>query len=90
GPDGREPRNETESRLRRIFEEVLHSEDVDVEANFFELGGHSLQATKLVSRIRSEFDAELPLRDFFEHPNVAGLAVLIGGAAALEHHHHHH
>ncbi|MBQ1117161.1 non-ribosomal peptide synthetase [Streptomyces sp. C3-3] len=80
GPGGREPRNETEARLRRIFEEVLHSEDVDVEANFFELGGHSLQATKLVSRIRSEFDAELPLRDFFEHPNVAGLAVLIGGA----------
>ncbi|MEW2493515.1 amino acid adenylation domain-containing protein [Streptomyces nodosus] len=77
---GRAPRDETEAGLRRIFAEVLGDEDIDVEANFFELGGHSLQATKLVSRIRSEFAAELPLRDFFENPTVAGLAVLIGGA----------
>ncbi|MFJ4734814.1 amino acid adenylation domain-containing protein [Streptomyces sp. NPDC088770] len=81
GPSGgRAPRNATEAGLRRIFAEVLGDEDVDVEANFFELGGHSLQATKLVSRIRSEFAAELPLRDFFENPTVAGLAVLVGGA----------
>ncbi|HET9380917.1 MAG TPA: amino acid adenylation domain-containing protein, partial [Streptomyces sp.] len=77
---GRAPRNDTEARLRDIFAEVLRDEDIDVEANFFELGGHSLQATKLVSRIRSEFAAELPLRDFFENPTVAGLALLIGGA----------
>ncbi|MFI9599853.1 amino acid adenylation domain-containing protein [Streptomyces sp. NPDC052043] len=83
GPSGgRAPRNETEAGLRRIFAEVLGGEyvEIDVEANFFELGGHSLQATKLVSRIRSEFAAELPLRDFFENPTVAGLAVLVGGA----------
>ncbi|MFI1288116.1 amino acid adenylation domain-containing protein [Streptomyces sp. NPDC020792] len=77
---GRAPRDATEAGLRQIFAEVLGDEDVDVEANFFELGGHSLQATKLVSRIRSEFAAELPLRDFFENPTVAGLAVLVGGA----------
>ncbi|MFR9755700.1 amino acid adenylation domain-containing protein [Streptomyces sp. TR06-5] len=77
---GRPPRNDTEARLQRIFAEVLRDEDIGVEANFFELGGHSLQATKLVSRIRSEFDAELPLRGFFENPTVAGLAVLVGGA----------
>jgi amino acid adenylation domain-containing protein/non-ribosomal peptide synthase protein (TIGR01720 family) len=77
---GRAPRNETEARLRGIFAEVLGAQEIDVEANFFELGGHSLQATKLVSRIRSEMAAELPLRDFFENPTVAGLAVLVGGA----------
>ncbi|MFB6977276.1 amino acid adenylation domain-containing protein [Streptomyces scopuliridis] len=77
---GRAPRNATEARLRGIFRAVLRDDEVDVEANFFELGGHSLQATKLVSRIRSEFAAELPLRDFFENPTVAGLAVLIDRA----------
>jgi amino acid adenylation domain-containing protein/non-ribosomal peptide synthase protein (TIGR01720 family) len=80
GSTGRAPRNEAETTLQRIFREVLRKDEVDVEANFFELGGHSLQATKLVSRIRSEFEAELPLRDFFENPTVAGLATLIDGA----------
>ena len=76
----RGPGTPTETRLWQIFAEVLRTDELDVAANFFELGGHSLQATKLVSRIRKEFAIELSLRDFFEHPSVAGLAVLLGGA----------
>ncbi|MCB4762296.1 MAG: amino acid adenylation domain-containing protein, partial [Sulfurovum sp.] len=67
------PRNETEEKLAKIFEEILNVEKVGIYDNFFELGGHSLLATQLVSRIRSELNIELPLKELFGTPTIEHL-----------------
>ncbi|MGH9318307.1 MAG: non-ribosomal peptide synthetase, partial [Vicinamibacteria bacterium] len=68
------PRTPLEQVIAGIWCEVLDRSEISVEDDFFDLGGHSLLATQLVSRIRSAFRCDLPLREFFENPSVAGLA----------------
>ncbi len=69
-----QPTTSTQARLCTIWSDVLSIDSIGVTDDFFYLGGHSLIATKLVSRIREEFNLALPLRKVFEHPTVAGLA----------------
>jgi amino acid adenylation domain-containing protein len=72
------PRNGIEEMLVQIWTEILKIEQVGIYDNFFEIGGHSLLATQLVSRIRSLFKIELPLRSLFAAATVVELAHLIG------------
>jgi acyl-coenzyme A synthetase/AMP-(fatty) acid ligase/acyl carrier protein len=69
------PRTSVEKRLAAIWTEVLKLERIGIHDNFFELGGHSLKATQVISRLKSAFDVELPVRALFEAPTVADLAI---------------
>ncbi|GCE51337.1 non-ribosomal peptide synthase protein (TIGR01720 family)/amino acid adenylation domain-containing protein [Thermosporothrix hazakensis] len=64
----------TEARLIEIWCDLLDLERVALDANFFQLGGDSLLATRLLSRIRSVFDLELPLQSIFSNPTISMLA----------------
>jgi amino acid adenylation domain-containing protein len=68
------PQGPVEETLAAIWADVLRIERVGTRDNFFELGGHSLMATQVLARVREIFGFELPLRDMFEHPTLAGLA----------------
>jgi len=66
-----------EELVAGIFAAVLQREQVSRRGNFFALGGHSLLATQVMSRVRSVFGVEVPLRSLFEHPTVASLSQVI-------------
>jgi amino acid adenylation domain-containing protein len=71
------PRSPLEARLAEIWQEVLGISSVSVDADFFDLGGDSLLATRVISRIRSAFKIDLPLRALFESPTPAGIALAL-------------
>lgn len=71
------PRTETEQQLALIWSEVLQVTAIGVRDSFFDLGGHSLLAIQVISRVRSRFGVELPLRSLFENPTIAELSKAI-------------
>ncbi len=68
------PRDETAARIAAIFESLLGIEGVGPRDDFFELGGQSLLGTRLLSRLRDEFDVQLSIRTLFDAPTPADLA----------------
>ncbi|KAF5022201.1 hypothetical protein F66182_5788 [Fusarium sp. NRRL 66182] len=57
---------------------------VDITHHFFTLGGHSLLATKLISRIDNRLKVRVTVKDVFDHPVFADLAVVIRQGLALQ------
>jgi amino acid adenylation domain-containing protein/non-ribosomal peptide synthase protein (TIGR01720 family) len=68
------PRTPTEEVLASMWAQALNSEQVSISDNFFRSGGHSLKATQLVSAVRTIFQVDLSLQDWFLAPNLAALA----------------
>ncbi|MBT7410912.1 MAG: AMP-binding protein, partial [Methylococcales bacterium] len=65
----------TESWLMKKWQKLLNTDqEISIHQNFFELGGDSLIATRTATSIRQKFQIDLPLNQFFAHPNIAELA----------------
>jgi amino acid adenylation domain-containing protein len=74
------PRNETEEKLVRIWEEVLGKKEIGIYHDFFELGGHSLKAIRLTTHIHKAFNVKIPLRELFTKTRLEEQAQLVAQA----------
>jgi len=68
------PRTTTEKELAAIWQELLDVERVGISDNFFQIGGHSLSAMRVVARMRSIQDLDIPVSGIFQHPTIESLA----------------
>ncbi len=71
------PRSETEHLMAGMFADALGVERVGMHDGFFDLGGHSLLAVRLVSRVRSALDLDIPIRLLFEKPVVEDMCAAV-------------
>ncbi|MFE6505984.1 amino acid adenylation domain-containing protein, partial [Kitasatospora sp. NPDC057738] len=74
------PRTPVERVVARVWADVLGVDRVGIHDNFFELGGHSLLAMRVVNGLASKVDVDVPVRDLFARPTVAGLTAHLAGA----------
>nr|WP_295864097.1 non-ribosomal peptide synthase/polyketide synthase [uncultured Chitinophaga sp.] len=70
------PRNETESQLATIWQNLLNLQQVGIYDNFFELGGDSIITIQAVSRARKA-GLNLHPADLFRYQTIAGLAAML-------------
>lgn len=78
------PRDEHETALCTIWQEVLGRERIGVFDDFFELGGDSLHAVRLMSRIIKQFGFPIPIKALFNRPTIGELAPLCRDSDACD------
>ncbi|MCF2152223.1 amino acid adenylation domain-containing protein [Desmonostoc muscorum LEGE 12446] len=67
----------TESRMARLWSEILEIETPAAEDDFFNLGGNSFRAARLTLAINNTFEAEIPVTALLQHPTLEKLSKLI-------------
>jgi amino acid adenylation domain-containing protein len=70
-------RDEFESRMVSLWEQVLGKRPIGVRDNFFELGGHSLLAVRLTSRIEKQLGKKLTITALIQAPTVESLVLML-------------
>ncbi|WP_422650394.1 AMP-binding protein [Cupriavidus sp. H18C1] len=78
------PRNDIETLLAQVWQEVLGIEQIGIHDNFFELGGHSLLVTRLAALVNARLSAPVPLRVYFESSTLAEMAASIESTNGLQ------
>jgi len=78
------PRTEVEGAIAAIWQEVLHLEQLSVDANFFEAGGNSLAAMQALSQLRQTFSIDLSIRQFFTAQTLAEQAAVLESLLAAQ------
>jgi non-ribosomal peptide synthetase-like protein len=81
----RAPNDALEADLLATYARVLRNDAISIDDDFFlALGGYSLLAAQLVSELRKDLGIEVAIRDVYNHPTIAALAVHLRAKGAGE------
>jgi len=72
-----EPQTTEEEILTAIWCHLLGIDQVGIHGDFFDLGGHSILMMELFTHVEREFNIDLPLAPFIEHPTIEAMAMLV-------------
>jgi amino acid adenylation domain-containing protein len=64
------PRIQEEKIVVDIWKELLRIDKVGIDDSFFDLGGHSLLLIRMLGKLKSHFEKELSVVDFFRYPTI--------------------
>ncbi|MCW4351913.1 non-ribosomal peptide synthase/polyketide synthase [Hoyosella sp. YIM 151337] len=78
----RAPSGPVEEIIAGIFSEITGRERVGVDDDFFDIGGNSLSATRVAARLSEATGRAIGVRELFEAPTVAQLAIVVETADA--------
>ncbi|MDP1817999.1 MAG: amino acid adenylation domain-containing protein, partial [Leadbetterella sp.] len=71
------PRNEIEEKLVKIWEEILHRENIGIKDEFFTLGGDSIRAIQIVVQIKKTIKKEINVAELYKYQTIEELAGLL-------------
>ncbi|MFI6907015.1 amino acid adenylation domain-containing protein [Nonomuraea sp. NPDC050394] len=78
------PETAAEELVHDVWTDVLGRDGFGIDDDFFDLGGHSMLGTRVVARICSELEIELPLNTLFLTRTVRRLAAAVEAHLAAE------
>lgn len=62
------PSNTYEEKILQFWSDTLGRDTLGIKDNFFENGGHSISAIQIITKVKKEFQVDIPLKDLFEYP----------------------
>jgi thioesterase domain-containing protein/malonyl CoA-acyl carrier protein transacylase/acyl carrier protein len=71
------PRNQHESTIAAMWQQLLGIESIGIYDNFFDLGGDSLTAVQLINQLYNHFQIKVLLHHIVEAPTIACLSQLL-------------
>jgi acyl carrier protein len=77
------PSTELENQIAKIWADLLDVDQIGVDQDVFALGADSIALTQMISRLRERFGVDLALKDVFEAPTIAALAMRIQDSKRL-------
>ena len=76
-------RDDRQRAIAAVLCEVLHVDDVSIEAHFIDdLGANSLTLATFVTAVRSKLDLHVSVKQLYQHPTVASLAASVAASVA--------
>jgi amino acid adenylation domain-containing protein len=78
------PGTATEKKLADIWQGFFGIEKIGINDDLYDLGGDSLKAMNIISIVHKKLNVVIPLKEFFDHSTIEGVARYIDGAEKEE------